>query len=56
MRIFIRKIQMSERGATAVEYGLIIALIVLAMIGALSHVASGTIGMWDDVANKVAEN
>ncbi|MAX14678.1 MAG: Flp family type IVb pilin [Sphingobium sp.] len=44
-----------ERGATAVEYGLILAMIVLAMIVALSNVASRTIHMWDDVENKVTD-
>ncbi len=43
----------SRRGATAVEYGLILALIVLAMIGALQSVASSTTGMWNNVADKV---
>ena len=42
-----------ERGATAVEYGLILALVVLAMIGALSNVANKTIGMWNNVATEV---
>ena len=42
-----------RRGATAVEYGLIIALIVLAMLGALKQVASGTSGMWADINAKV---
>ncbi|MFN3387700.1 MAG: Flp family type IVb pilin [Allosphingosinicella sp.] len=44
-----------ERGASAVEYGLIIALVVLAMIGALSQVAGSTIGMWNGVQENVAE-
>lgn len=42
-----------ERGATAVEYGLILALICLAMIAALSNVASKTTGMWNNVATEV---
>ncbi len=41
------------RGATAVEYGFILALIVLVMIAALSELASGTTGMWSNVSNKV---
>ena len=43
----------SRRGATAVEYGLIVALIVLAMLGALNNVAGVTIGMWGNVSTKV---
>lgn len=42
-----------NRGATAVEYGFILALIVLAMIAALSELASGTTGMWNNVSHKV---
>lgn len=42
-----------ERGATAVEYGLILALIVLAMIAALSNLANKTVGMWNNVATEV---
>lgn len=42
-----------ERGGTAVEYGLIIAMIVLAMIAALQMVANKTINMWNNVATEV---
>lgn len=42
-----------ERGATAVEYALIIAMIVLAMIAALTNVANKTTGMWNNVATEV---
>ncbi|MFB0873676.1 MULTISPECIES: Flp family type IVb pilin [unclassified Sphingobium] len=43
-----------ERGATAVEYALIIAMIVLVMVAALTSVANKTIGMWNNVANEVS--
>jgi pilus assembly protein Flp/PilA len=42
-----------ERGATAVEYGLILAMIFLAMVGAISLFASASTEMWDHVANEV---
>lgn len=42
-----------QRGATAVEYGLILALICLAMIAALSNVANKTTGMWNNVSTEV---
>ena len=42
-----------DRGATAVEYGLIISMIVLAMVAALTQVASSTTSMWNDVSEKV---
>ncbi len=43
-----------ERGATAIEYGLIMALIFLAMVGAVSQFGQTTINMWDFVANEVS--
>lgn len=41
------------RGATAVEYGLIVALIVIAMIVALKGVADTNTNMWSAVSGKV---
>jgi pilus assembly protein Flp/PilA len=41
-----------DRGATAVEYGLILALVVLVMLAALLNVAGTTIDMWNDVADR----
>jgi pilus assembly protein Flp/PilA len=38
-----------EHGATAVEYGLILAMIVLAMMAALNGVANETIKIWGTV-------
>ena len=43
-----------ERGASAVEYALIIALIVLAIIGAMTQVANATTNMWNDVSSNVS--
>lgn len=50
---FIHKLMRSARGATAIEYGLIVALIVVAMMAALFFLADTTIGMWNDVAQNV---
>lgn len=43
------------RAATAVEYGLIIALIVLVMLAGLKQVAGGTSGLWADINSKVVD-
>lgn len=51
----LKKLYLSDKGATAVEYGLILALIALAAIVAITGVANETVGMWDDVANQVTE-
>jgi pilus assembly protein Flp/PilA len=53
MVMFSRLVQ-DQKGATAVEYGLIIALIVLAMMAGLGQFASTTIGMWNNVSAAVA--
>ena len=42
-----------KRGATAIEYGLIAALIVIGMMAALQGFASQTTGMWNNVSKKV---
>ena len=42
-----------RRGATAVEYGLILAMVFLAMVGALTVVAGSTIEMWNYVSERV---
>ncbi len=52
MRVFIG-IFKDERGATAVEYGLILALIFLAMVGAVTQFAGVSIEMWNDISNQV---
>ncbi len=53
MRIFRARLFQDERGVSAVEYALICALIVLAMVAALSQVATATTTMWNNVANSV---
>jgi pilus assembly protein Flp/PilA len=52
MNGFARLIR-DERGATAIEYGLICALIVIAMIVGLNTFANTAIGMWNGVATNV---
>ncbi len=44
-----------QRGSSAVEYGFLLAVIVLAMMSALSGVASETSKLWTDVSEKTAE-
>ncbi len=42
-----------QQGATAIEYGLIISLIVIAIIASMMQVAGTTIEMWGFVSNTV---
>jgi pilus assembly protein Flp/PilA len=53
MKSAIERLARDRKGATAVEYGLVLALIVLAMIAALILLASTTVGIWNDVSDKV---
>ena len=49
----LRTLGADKRGATAIEYGLIAALIVVAMIGGLSMLGGGSIGMWTKINDSV---
>ena len=53
IRKALRRLLTAERGATAIEYGLIAALIVVAMSAALSQLGGGTGGMWTSISNQV---
>ncbi len=46
------KLGKDESGATAVEYGLIAALIVIAMIAGLSTLAGSNDSLWGNVETK----
>jgi pilus assembly protein Flp/PilA len=49
----LKNLLKSEDGATAIEYGLIAALIAVAAISAMSMVGSSLIGIFTNVANKL---
>ena len=49
----LRHLRRDQRGATAVEYGLILAMVVLAMLGALQSVGGQTGSMWNNISTKV---
>jgi pilus assembly protein Flp/PilA len=51
----LKAILEDNSGATAVEYGLIVALIVIAMIASLNTFANETISMWNDVETAMTE-
>jgi pilus assembly protein Flp/PilA len=54
MRYFIRLIR-ETRAATAVEYGLIVALIFLAILVGVYALANTTINMWNNVQTEVRD-
>ena len=47
----LRKLCADVRGATAIEYGLIAALIVIAMMTGLQSLGGGVGGMWGKLGN-----
>ena len=50
------RLMRSTRAATAVEYGLIVALIFLAAVSAIGDVADGTGTMWNNVSTAAQNN
>ncbi len=53
IRTTLRRLRSDKRGATAVEYGLIAALIVVAMLSGLSALGGSAGGMWGKLQDKV---
>ena len=51
IRRILRMLGADERGATAIEYGLIASLIVIAMISGLQSLGGGVGGMWGKLGN-----
>jgi len=51
----IRRIARCEQGATAIEYGLIVALIGITIIVSVNNVADTTGNMWNFVSDMVVE-
>jgi pilus assembly protein Flp/PilA len=52
----LRRLLRDTRGATLVEYALIIALMVIAMMVALRGVAVATTDMWNNVSATVTKS
>ncbi|WP_380874999.1 hypothetical protein ACFB49_02670 [Sphingomonas sp. DBB INV C78] len=53
MKKILQRLIGDDRGVTAIEYGLILALIALAMMSALIGLASTTTEMWENVSEQV---
>jgi pilus assembly protein Flp/PilA len=49
----LRKLRADQSGATAIEYGLIVALLAIACITGLSTLGGGTNGMWGKIDGHV---
>lgn len=57
MKRLLQRLRRDQRGATALEYGMIISLIVIAAVPAISSVADETVDMWgfveDTIGNEI---
>ena len=53
MRAMVKGFAHDDSGATAIEYGLIAALIALVIIGSVAALGGGNNGMWEYVKNEV---
>lgn len=49
----LRPILTDRKGATAIEYGLILALIFLAVMGGVTALGGSVQGRWNDISDKV---
>ena len=50
---FLKNLGSDNSGGTAIEYGLIASLVVIASIGAFESVANENTGIWGQVRTKV---
>jgi pilus assembly protein Flp/PilA len=55
MKSMFKRLVRDDRGTSAVEYGMICAMIVLAMLTALKGVANENNGIWGTFANKTQQ-
>ena len=55
VRTTFRRLRSDKRGATAIEYGLIVGLIALGMMAGLSALGGGADGMWGNISEEVTD-
>ena len=53
IRGYLRKLRANQRGATAIEYGLLAALIAVAAIGGMQTLGGGVGGMWGKINTEI---
>ncbi len=53
MSKFVTQFLKDESGATAIEYGLIVALIAVVIVGAVTAIGTNMSGKFQEVADKV---
>ena len=50
----LSRLMAARRGATAIEYGLIVALIVIAIITGIRSVGGGTLSLWQNNTDRIS--
>lgn len=53
IRKLSRKLRSDKRGATVIEYGLIAALIIIAIMVSMKSLGGGSNGMWGRLSNHI---
>ena len=53
IRLMLRKLRADQGGATAIEYGLIAALIAVACISGFNTLGGGSNGLWGKIGERV---
>ncbi|HVL74840.1 MAG TPA: Flp family type IVb pilin [Noviherbaspirillum sp.] len=56
IRRILRRLLADDSGATAIEYGLIASLIIIAMMGGLATLGGGAGGMWTKIQEAVVSS
>ncbi len=56
MRTGLKRLLRDKRGATAIEYGLIAALVVLGAFLGIKNFATTSVNMWNNVSNTVSKS
>ena len=54
MKTLVRRFSGDESGATAIEYGLIVALIFLAILGAVTSYTESASDMYSDISSALS--
>ena len=52
-KLFLQRLLRDSRGATAIEYGLIASLIVIAIIGAFQSFGNSSNQMWTTITTRI---
>jgi pilus assembly protein Flp/PilA len=53
IRTILRKLCVDARGATAIEYGLIVSLIAVAALVGMQSLGGGSAGMWGRISSEI---